>query len=108
MTRYSVILVFALLLISGCVSPQQRRQDYVDEHPGLNENVASAILAGRIAEGMTSDDARAAWGEPDQITTSVTEEGMQTIWSYKTPIGRFTSGVVLLTFSKGKLISLVN
>lgn len=102
---FSIISIF---LLPGCVSPQHRRQDYVDEHPLLSETVATAILAGRISEGMTSDDVKASWGEPGMITTSVTEEGIQEIWSYDTPVGRFTSGMVILTISGGKLISLIN
>jgi hypothetical protein len=103
-----VAAIISVFLLQGCVSPQQRRQDYVDEHPELNQSVASAILKGVISEGMTSDDVKASWGEADLVTTAITEGGIQETWSYNTPIGQFTSGKVILTFSVGKLVGLVN
>lgn len=102
-------VVIPVLLMYACVSPQQRREDYVDEHPDLNRAVATAIMEGRIMEGMTIGEVRAAWGDPDRETLSLAEHSNQEIWSYDTPVGKkFTEGTVILTFMNGKLINLVN
>ena len=103
-----IICVIGLLLLPGCVSPQSRRQNFVDQHPNLVPDVATAILEGKIAKGMTSEAVRASWGRPDQVTISVSGQDMTETWSYKTPVGQFTEGVVILTFSEDKLISLVH
>ncbi|MFH1037299.1 MAG: hypothetical protein V1789_01330 [PVC group bacterium] len=103
-----ILTLIALIVLPACVTPHQRRQDYVDEHPGLSGDLAKAIMEGRIAEGMTADDVRASWGDPDRETLSITESGNQEIWSYDTPIGKFTGGTVILTFINRKLTNLVN
>jgi outer membrane murein-binding lipoprotein Lpp len=103
-----IAVIVSVFLLQGCVSPQQRRRDYVDEHPGLSREVASAILKGVISEGMTREDVKASWGEADLVTTAITEGGIQETWSYNTPVGQFNSGKVILTFSGGKLVGVVN
>ena len=104
-----IAVVIPVLLFCACVSPQQRREDYVDEHPDLSRDITTAILEGRIMEGMTTGEVRAAWGDPERETISMAEAGNQEIWAYDTPVGKkFTEGTVILTFMDGKLINLVN
>ncbi len=103
-----IICVTGLLLLQGCVSPQSRRQNFVDQHPNLAPDVTAAILEGKIAKGMTADAVKASWGTPDQTTISVSDRDMTETWSYNTPVGQFAEGVVILTFSEGKLINLVH
>ena len=111
MRKYCLVaIIIPVFLIQACVTPQGRRQDYVEEHPELAADLSSSILRGEIAKGMNREDVRAAWGEPARETLSVTESdnNNQEIWSYYTPVGRFTDGTVILTFMDGKLINLVN
>lgn len=109
MKKYWLIAaIIPILLVQACVTPQGRRQDYVDEHTDLSSEISASILKGEIAEGMTMEDVRAAWGDPERDTLSLTESGKQQIWSYYTPIGRFKEGTVILTFVGGKLVNLVN
>lgn len=109
MKKYGLFgLILAAVIFQACTSPQQRRQDYVDEHPGLPAEISISILKGQIAEGMNREEVRAAWGDPERETLTMTETGNQEIWSYYTPVGRFTEGTVILTFIDGKLVKLVN
>ena len=109
MRKYCLIaLVISIFIFQACVTPQGRRQDYVDEHPELSADISASILKGEIAKGMDREDVRAAWGDPERDTLSMTESENQQIWSYYTPVGRFTEGTVILTFMDGTLINLVN
>jgi len=111
MKKYWLIgIIVPLLLLQACVTPQGRRQDYVDEYPDLSSDISASILKGEIAKGMNREDVKAAWGDPERETLSLTENEKQSqeIWSYYTPIGRFKEGIVILTFMDGKLINLVN
>ena len=111
MKKYGlIVIILSLIFLQACVTPQTRRQDYVDEHPDLSADISSSILKGEIAKGMSREDVRAAWGDPERETLSLTENENQNqeIWSYYTPVGRFTEGTVILTFMDGKLINLVN
>jgi len=111
MRKYCLIaIVISIFILQACVTPQGRRQDYVDEHPDLSADISSSILKGEISKGMNREDVRAAWGDPERETLSMIENENKTqeIWSYYTPVGRFTEGTVILTFMDGKLINLVN
>jgi len=106
--RRLTVLFSALAVLAACGTAAQRRQGYVDANPGLQPEIASAILEGEIAEGMTREDVRAAWGDPERETRAISEAGEQDTWSYPTPIGRFKEGKVILIFAKGKLVKLIN
>ena len=107
MKRKSQILLPLLalgIILAGCVSPGTRRTDYLEEHPGLNPEMKKAISGGKLARGMTMAEVRASWGEPDMVTTTVSEEGTDRVWSYDSyhedqendvpVIGRFEKGKV--------------
>ena len=102
-------ILLITVLLSACASAQSRRDDYIAAHPGLNPEITEALREGKISKGMTEDDVRAAWGDPERETVTVAEGGTSKIWAYDTPIGKqFTQGTVLLTFRNGKLVKLVN
>jgi len=105
--RFAGVLA-AILLLQGCATAQQRRQDYVDEHPGIAEEAKTAILEGKIIQGMNADDILASWGEPDRKTVTYSRGGVNELWTYLTPVGQFTSGVVSLTITNGHLTGLTN
>ncbi len=103
-----ITFLAVLLILAGCVTATGRRQEYLEDHQDLRPEIAAAILAGRVVEGMTRDDVRAAWGDPERETRAISEAGEQDIWSYPTPIGQFEEGKVILTFTGGKLVKLIN
>ena len=104
----SAVLLAAILILHGCVTPQQRRQDYVDERPGLSAESKAAVLEGRVEKGMNAEDVLASWGEPDRKTVSYTRSGVTELWTYLTPIGQFKSGEVTLNITNGHLTGLTN
>jgi hypothetical protein len=109
MTRNrTTIILTTLLILAGCATAAQRRQNYVNDHPDLPPAIAEAVIEGRIMEGMSTEDVRAAWGEPARETLSITEAGDQEIWSYLTPVGQFSEGKVILIFTNRKLVKLIN
>lgn len=107
-TMRFVSLLAALAVLAGCATAAQRRQHYVSANPDLRPEIASAILEGKIIEGMTAEDVRASWGEPDRETVSITETSREKTWSYRTPIGQFQEGRVILNFTNGKLVRLIH
>ncbi len=107
-TRRFTVLFVVLAVLAGCTTAAQRRQRYVEANPELKPEIAAAIIEGRIVEGMTADDVRASWGEPELRSVSITEAGEQDIWSYRAPIAQFQEGKVILTFTNGRLVKLIN
>jgi outer membrane protein assembly factor BamE (lipoprotein component of BamABCDE complex) len=107
MNRTTITLT-TLIILAGCATAAQRRQNYVNDHPDLSPGIAEAVIEGRVKEGMTTDDVRAAWGEPARETLAVTEAGDQETWSYSTPVGQFNDGTVILIFTNHKLVKLIN
>lgn len=101
-------IIGVLAVLAGCATAAGRRQQYVEDHPGLPPAIAAAILEGRVMEGMTADDVRAAWGDPERETRAISEVGEQDTWSYTTPIGQFGEGKVILIFTNRKLVKLIN
>jgi hypothetical protein len=106
-SRFAGVLA-AILLLHGCATAQHRRQDYVDERPAISAEIKTAILEGKILPGMTADDVLASWGEPERKTVTYARAGITELWTYLTPIGQFTSGVVILTVTNGLLTGLTN
>ncbi len=103
-----VSLLAALAVLAGCVTAAQRRQNYVDANPDLAPEIAAAILEGKVVEGMTAEDVRASWGDPLRETVSISEQAREETWSYRTPIGQFEEGKVILNFINGKLVRLIH
>ena len=83
MRKYCLItIVISIFILQACVTPQGRRQDYVDDHPDLSADISSSILKGEISKGMNREDVKAAWGDPERETLSLTdnEKQNQEIW----------------------------
>lgn len=86
----NIIFAFIILIaISGCASTPlmkpsySSRQTYVDTHPHLNTEIKRAILDGRVIKGMTREDVKASWGEPNSINHSTSSKEWDESWSYK-------------------------
>lgn len=101
-----VCLVAGFVCWQGCVSPEQRRRDYLEEHAGLEERIASTIREGKVAIGMSCDEVRASWGEPDQVVQSVGKESVDEIWTYDAYHEyQANTGPVIVNFLAGKVTS---
>lgn len=73
---------------------QQARQDYVKAHPELPERTKSAILKGSIIIGMSAEDARTSWGDPDKVNRTVSAFGVHEQWIYGNTYAYFEDGVL--------------
>lgn len=98
----------AVILLHGCATAQQRRQDYVDERPDIAAEIKTAILAGKVVPGMNAEDVLASWGDPERKTVTYTRSGRAELWTYLTPVGQFTYGEVTLNINNGRLTGLTN
>jgi hypothetical protein len=61
---------------------QERRAQYVKDHPQLRPAFAQDILDGKVAVGMTPDDVKASWGKPGMINSSGGVNGSFDQWCY--------------------------
>lgn len=85
------ILIILGLMFSGCASTPLKkptlnyRKAYVDAHMDLDQSIREAILHARVIEGMTYEDVRAAWGEPNEIGTAADSKFLsegEAVWEY--------------------------
>ncbi len=99
-----LLLVFIFSFI-GCetVTPQARRQAYIDEHPQLSEPVKQKILDGLIAIGMTEEQVVASLGKASGVKKNVSIRVVDEEWMY----GPFPN-CTYLHFDNGILIGIQN
>jgi len=104
--RCVVLLITILVLSSGCATtrarfgaawgkawqeykeanprqyPATRRQKYIKEHPGLRAKTQEAIRGGFITVGMTTEEVRASWGNPNAHRERISGYNTYTQWRY--------------------------
>lgn len=61
----------------------RRREAYIAANSALPAGVVAHVRAGQVAVGMTADDARAAWGEPQEVNRTRTEAATREQWVYR-------------------------
>lgn len=92
MKKVQILALFAVSVLSGCATYRQnlyanstagRRQLYLSAHPDLPAESVKAISNGEIFTGMTSEQAKASWGEPADVNESVGSWGQHEQWVYK-------------------------
>ena len=108
---FSILIIFGLIS-SGCASTPLRkpglnnRKAYVDAHMDLTQSIREAILHTRVIEGMTYEDVRAGWGEPNEIGTAADSKFLsegEVVWEYN----RLFLVPIFVHFYKG-IVSQVN
>jgi len=67
----------------------QRRQQYVEQRPSMDEKIKNYILAGKVAMGMTRGQVCASIGDPRHINRSVGAWGIHEQWVYGSDIRRY-------------------
>ncbi|MEW8013243.1 MAG: hypothetical protein AB2807_00160 [Candidatus Sedimenticola endophacoides] len=89
----------ALLLLSGCMSVQEIRDQRIARNAplfdGFPANVQQMVRDGVIDVGFTRDMVRLAWGEPHEVFTRASEAGTTNIWYYLRPRVRSGSDFML-------------
>ena len=106
--QFFILIVVVLITSSSCASVPfkkitlNNRTVYVNEHPNLKESIKDAILKGKVIIGMSFEDVRAVWGEPNEISTAENSKFLkegESGWQYNrlfvVPIFvHFTNGIV--------------
>jgi len=86
MKKRSVLILGLCLLLVGCASVQERRDQRIADNQALFDSFPEAIQTqvreGSVEVGFTRDMVRLAWGPPDHVFTRVTKEQRATIWGY--------------------------
>lgn len=76
---FSCLILMAVALVAGCQTDQARRQAYLQQHDSFYEQ---QIRNGQITRGMSKQEVRASWGDPDTKYSNNTARGIRTIWRY--------------------------
>lgn len=85
MNRSGSIILFAMLVISGCgVMQDAQRQEYIENTKTLSPTIRTAISNRQVSKGMTKNDVRASWGNPSEVQNSSWGD----TWIYKNYRGR--------------------
>ena len=75
-----------LVVLSGCMSAQELRDDRIAENQATFNSYPSDIQAkvqqGHIDVGFTRDMVRLAWGPPDRVFSRTTKAKRSIVWSY--------------------------
>lgn len=94
---FQCLLIISIFLILGCATGYrsqeyqerqriiQRRQNYVNAHPGLAYDIKVAIVEGYVAIGMSKDQVSASKGNPAKVNRSGDISGVIETWIYYPP-----------------------
>jgi hypothetical protein len=94
--RYFVLFALAATL-TACAAAgyatDSTRQAYIDKHDPPAKTT-SAILAGRVVEGMTAQEVRAALGTPDAVNTTYAQGRERLQLVYRSMVNGYDQGYV--------------
>jgi hypothetical protein len=83
MKASSVMLLLLAAFLCGCASTiEDRRKERLAAYSQLPAETQSLIDEGQIKVGMPKDAVYIAWGKPDQVITSESDQGRSEIWLY--------------------------
>jgi hypothetical protein len=72
-------------IASGCATAsRQRREAVLDSFPAWRDDVLRLVACRRIRPGFTSNQLRAAWGEPERIIPDLNSQRPMEQWDYGT------------------------
>jgi len=79
-----LLLTLPALLLAGCATStiESRKKDRYNAYSELTPEHRAAVDAGQIKVGMSMDAVFIAWGKPQQVVSSESSSGSQTVWIY--------------------------
>ncbi|MCL4537277.1 MAG: hypothetical protein M1610_06785 [Nitrospirae bacterium] len=100
---YVALFTVAVLLV-GCASSSVRfTQDEIKDYP---LDIQERIIKGEVAPGMTQQQVRYAWGNPDSVKKLEPENGKpKEEWIYSSVLGAFKTRLI---FIDGKLTYIIS
>ena len=84
--RLFILGLAVVITISGCAA--KRRQQYIDSHPDLPEEIKECLLSRNIVKGMNEEQAILSLGKPNKKDTYENYFGITEIWTYGDCIGK--------------------
>ncbi|MDT8405844.1 MAG: hypothetical protein RQ715_01195 [Methylococcales bacterium] len=103
MTIIRILIASGLLLLAACESSPVRRMELIAQHPEWSQDMVKLIQEGFIAEGMDTDQVRAAWGRPCYTCTGTKKNAATDKWSsweYMTQVVFFDSNEKVLRWTQ--------
>jgi hypothetical protein len=83
MKAFTVLLLLTVVFLCGCVSTiEDRRKERFAAYSQLPSETQSLVDTGQIKVGMPKDAVYIAWGKPDQVIYSGSDQGQTEIWLY--------------------------
>jgi len=84
-SRSSLLLSAAALLLAGCSSsPMSRIDANREKYLAWPIEVQEAVLAGEARKGMTPEQVEMAMGKPSEVVTRSAGPGGEEVWIYRT------------------------
>ncbi|MFA5039628.1 MAG: hypothetical protein WC732_08125 [Candidatus Omnitrophota bacterium] len=89
------VLIFSAMLLTGCASldpfyksPEQiqaRKDAFFQTNPKLSKETKDCIQKSEIMVGMTREQVRASWGDPEPYrgSSTVYDDGTSEFWYYR-------------------------
>jgi hypothetical protein len=88
--------ILSCFILTACVSPDPRRQQYIAAHPDLDVKLKDCISEGVMCNGLTQEAVRLIWGNPDAINQL---DGGREEWIYQGN-GQFSGSSDSINFDK--------
>lgn len=83
MKYIAIPLLLALAFLCGCASTiEDRKKERLAAYSQLPSEAQSLVDTGQIKIGMPKDAVFIAWGKPDQVIQSESDQGRTEIWVY--------------------------
>jgi len=98
--RLIILGLAVMVLISGCAA--KRRQQYINSHPDLPEEIKDCLLSRNIVKGMSKEQVLLSIGRPDKKDTYQNYFGITEIWAYGDSASKKCS--MLYFDSQGRLV----
>jgi len=78
-----MLFLLGVTFLCGCASTiEDRRKERLTAYSALPAETQSLVDTGRIKVGMPKDAVYIAWGKPDQVIQSESEQGQSETWIY--------------------------
>jgi len=98
--RLFILGLAVVITISGCAA--KRRQQYIDSHPDLPEEIKECLLSRNIVKGMNKGQVLLSIGKPNKKDVYENYFGITEIWTYGDCISKKCS--ILYFDAQGRLV----
>lgn len=83
MKTATAFLLFMLAFLCGCASTiEDRKKERLSTYTQLPPETQTLVDTGQIKVGMPKDAVYIAWGKPEQVIQSESEQGRSETWVY--------------------------